>query len=278
MDIFATMEGPAEGPVIMLHTSLGCTHRMWDPQIPGLLDTGFRVLRYDYRGHGRSAQVDGTWTLTELGQDALAVMAAHGVATAAHAGLSLGGMVAMWLAEQVPDSVQSLVLCCTSAQLEPAQAWRERGDLVRAKGTAAVADLLLPRWLTAAYAAAHPGDVKWLRDQILSTSATGYAGCCDAIAAMDLLDSLRTITAPTLVVAGAQDPATPVEHAKVIAAGIPGAALTVLQPGAHLLNVERPRIVTRLIIGHLRAADDRSQGSTAAAGPQLARDTTWESE
>jgi 3-oxoadipate enol-lactonase len=259
MRICTVIEGPATGPVVMMHASLGCTHRMWDPQVPGLLAAGFRVLRYDYRGHGRSASADGSWTLAELGQDALEAMRACGVTAAAHVGLSLGGMVAMWLAEHAPDAVRALVLCCTSAQLGPAQAWRERGELVRAKGTAAVADALLPRWLTGAYSAGHPDDVAWLREQILSTSASGYAGCCDAIATMDLIGSLGAVTAPTLVVAGAQDPATPVAHAEVIAAAIPGASLAVVDPGAHLLNVERAASVTQLIIGHLTAAASREQ-------------------
>jgi 3-oxoadipate enol-lactonase len=253
MTPFAAVEGAADGPVVMLHASLGCTHRMWDPQIPGLLGAGFRVLRYDYRGHGGSAPANGSCTLDDLAHDALAVMELQGVAVAAHVGLSLGGMVAMWLAEHAPDTVRSLVLCCTSAQLGPSEAWRERGDLVRAKGTAAVADVLLPRWLTPAYSMARPADVAWLREQILSTTAESYAGCCDAIATMNLRGRLGEIHAPTLVVAGAQDPATPVAHAEVIAAGIRGAALTVLDPGAHLLNVERPDSVTQLIIDHVTA-------------------------
>jgi 3-oxoadipate enol-lactonase len=249
--LFSIIEGRPHGPAVMLHASLGCTHRMWDPQIDGLLAAGFRVVRYDYRGHGQSAELEGAYSLTDLGQDALAVLEQHGVAAAAHVGLSLGGMVAMWLAENAADLVTSLVLCCTSAQLGPSQAWRERGKLVRARGTAAVADVLLPRWLSAGYTAAHPEDVTWLREQILSTSSSGYAGCCDAIATMDLLDGLPGITAATLVVAGAQDPATPPEHAEQIASKVPGATLEVVDPGAHVLSVERAAVVTRLIAEHL---------------------------
>ena len=249
--IFSTIEGLPDDPAVLLHSSLGCTHRMWDPQLNGLVKAGFRVIRYDYRGHGDSAAVEGSCTLADLGRDALDVLDSHGVTAAAHVGLSLGGMVAMWLAEHAADSVTHLVLCCTSASLGPSAAWRERGELVRAEGTAAVADVLLPRWLTADYSAAHPNEVAWLREQILSTSATGYAGCCDAIATMALADELGSIGAPTLVVAGAQDPATPVDHAELIAVRIPGAVLEVVDPGAHILNVERADTVTALIEGHL---------------------------
>lgn len=249
-ELYSTIEGRLDGPTIMLHTSLGCTHRMWDRQMDGLLTAGFRVVRYDYRGHGRSGVTGGSCSLADLGADALAVLAQHDISAAAHVGLSLGGMVAMWLAENAQDSVSSLVLCCTSAQVPP-QLWRDRAGLVRAEGTAAVADVLLPRWLTPEHSAAHPDDVSWLREQVLSTSPSGYASGCEAMATMDIAGGLAGISAPSLVVAGAQDPATPVDHAELIVSRVPRARLTVVDPGAHLLNVERPDVVTRLITGHL---------------------------
>jgi 3-oxoadipate enol-lactonase len=144
----------------------------------------------------------------------------------------------------------SLVLCCTSVRL-PFQLWRERAELVRAEGTAAVADALLPRWLTPGHSAAHPDDVSWLREQVLGTSPSGYASGCEAMATMDIAEGLADISAPALVVVGAQDPATPVGHAELIVSRVPGARLTVVDPGAHLLNVERPDVVTRLITEHL---------------------------
>lgn len=248
MRVHFTLDGPVNGSVVVLHSSLGCTGAMWDMQLPTLIGAGLRVLRYDYRGHGRSDTASGAYTLGELGDDVLELMGARSIDRAVHVGLSLGGMVSMWLAENAPDAVSGLVLCSTSADLQPSSAWTERAELVRERGTGVMALALVPRWFSADFIASHPELVEQFRDQIRSTSPDGFAGCCDAIAAMDLLGGLSAITVPTAVLVGLQGPGTPVEHAKQIAAAIPAASLTVLDPGAHLLNVERPNEVSAAIL------------------------------
>lgn len=240
--------GPPDGPVVMLHNSLGCTRQMWKPQLAPLLEAGVRVLWYDMRGHGGSAVLPGPYTLEDLGNDAAQILASPGIPAATHVGLSLGGMVAMWLAEHRRELVRSLVLCSTSAELGPSQAWADRAVKARGEGCAAMADLLIPRWFTAAFATAEPDQVHEIREQIRCTPSEGFAGCCEAIASMDIRRSLADITAPTTVLVGQQDPGTPPDHARTIAATIPGAALTVLDPGAHLLNLERPAEVTAAIL------------------------------
>ncbi|MBN9747788.1 3-oxoadipate enol-lactonase [Amycolatopsis sp. A1MSW2902] len=252
MQVNHRVEGAKDGPAVVLHTSLGCALRMWDPQIRALTAAGFRVVRYDYRGHGSSLPAPGPYTLDDLGTDVLELMDSLGIAEAAHVGLSLGGMVAMWLAERTHARVTGLVLCATSAALAPASAWSERAAKVRAAGsTTEIADAFLPRWLGAEFSVAHPDTVKWVRDQILETSPEGFAGGCEAIAGMDLLSGLDRIDVPTAVVVGKQDPGTPPEHSELIAATIPGATLSLVDPGAHLVNVEQPEPVSGAILGLL---------------------------
>jgi 3-oxoadipate enol-lactonase len=252
MTVHSEVAGNPQGPAVVLHNSLGCALRMWDPQLPTLLDAGVRVLRYDYRGHGRSPVAPGPYRLADLGADVVDLMVDHGIERAVHVGLSLGGMVAMWLAEHEPETVAGLVLCSTSADLQPSTAWSERAHLVRANDTGPMAAALVPRWFSPDYVANQPDAVEEFRVQITATSAEGFAGCCEAIASMDLLEGLATISAPTSVFVGAQDVGTPVPHAEQIAAGIPGAALTVLDPGAHILNVERATEITQAIIAAAR--------------------------
>jgi 3-oxoadipate enol-lactonase len=84
----------------------------------------------------------------------------------------------------------------------------------------------------------------------------GYAACCEVIAGLDLLGDLPRITAPTLVVSGAEDPALPPEHQERIAGAIPGAELVSFSPAAHLANIEQPLEVTGALLGHLDAAGD----------------------
>lgn len=246
------VDGPADGEVVVLSGSLGSDLRMWDPQLKSLLAAGFRVVRYDHRGHGDSPVPTGPYALADLGADAVALLDRLGVDRAHWVGLSLGGMIGMWLGRHAPERVANLVLLCTSAEFGPAQMWIDRARLVREQGCGAVADASVERWLTNDFRAANPDRVAELRAMLAATPAEGYASCCTAIERMDLTADLPSITAPTLVVAGAQDPSTPPEQLRRIAEAVPGARLEVLDPGAHLVNVERPERVSELITTHLR--------------------------
>ncbi|WP_305783579.1 3-oxoadipate enol-lactonase [Symbioplanes lichenis] len=244
MIVHHEVTGPADAPPLLLINSLGADLRMWDPQMPALADR-FRIIRYDARGHGRSPVPPGPYSLADLGGDAIALLDHLGVGRAHVCGLSLGGMTAMWLAAHHPSRVGRLVLCCTSALLGPPSAWASRAATVLAGGTAAVADAVVDRWVVSA-------DKSDLRAMIAATDPIGYAGACAAIEHMDLRADIPGIVAPTLVIAGADDPATPPAHGAAIAAAIPGARLSVV-PGAHLATWEHPAIVNPLL---LEALDD----------------------
>ena len=247
VEVYHRVDGPDDGPPLLMINSLGADLRMWDPQVPALTRR-HRMIRYDARGHGRSPVPEGRYSLADLGRDALALLDRLGIASADVCGLSLGGMTAMWLAAHAPDRVRRLVLCCTSALLGPPEQWAGRAATVRAHGTAAVADAVVARWLTPRYAVAHPDTVAYLREMIAATPAAGYAAACHAIEDMDLRPDLPRITAKTLVIAGADDPSTPPAHAREIAAGIPGARLEILADAAHLATYEQPEAANRLIL------------------------------
>ncbi len=254
-------EGPAGAPVVVLLSSLGTTGAMWDAQAAGLAER-LRVVRADHRGHGGSPVPPGPYALDDLGADVLALLDRLDVERAHVCGLSLGGMVAMWLAIHAPERVDRLVLLSTSAALPP-DTWRERAAAVRAGGVETVADAVVGRWLTPEGAARDPALAAELRAGLVATSTEGYAGCCEAIAGMRLEDGLAAVLAPTLVVCGAQDPATPPEHAVRIAARVPGARMAVVDGAAHLVGVERPQEVLGLIRGHLVGPDAREAAGLA---------------
>ncbi|HEY5431730.1 MAG TPA: 3-oxoadipate enol-lactonase [Solirubrobacteraceae bacterium] len=252
VDLNCDARGSADAPVLLLGGSLGTTLAMWDAQVPTLSAT-HRVIRFDHRGHGGSPVPNGPYTIEDLGGDVLAMMDRLGIERASYVGLSIGGMVGQWIAIHAPERIDRLILLCTAAYLPGATAaYRERAVAVRTAGTpAVVADAVVARWFTQSYAAAHPDVAQRYRTMIASIDPEGYAGCCEAIAAMDLRDGLDRITAPTLVIAGAQDPAIGPEHGQAIAQAIPGARFEVMDPAAHLANVERPDVVTTFITGHL---------------------------
>jgi len=244
-----SITGAEQAPVLVLGSSLGTTRAMWDRQIPALSEQ-HRVVAFDHRGHGESEVPDGPYSISELGADVLALLDELGIARFSYAGLSLGGMVGMWLASEAPDRVDRLALLCTSPALDALPAWRDRAASVRTDGMAAVTDVVLGRWFTPGYAAAHPDVVDTYRAMLRTTPPDGYAGCCDAIGPMDLRSRLAAITAPTLSIGGAEDPAIPPVHAERMAAAVPHASLEIVPGAAHLANVERADEITALLLDH----------------------------
>lgn len=243
------LDGDPTGPALVLTNSLGATTAMWERQVAAL-GAHFRLIRINTRGHGGSPAPAGPYSIADLGRDVLAVLDKLAVPRASYCGLSLGGMVGMWLAAHAPERIDRLALCCTSAHLPPARDWLDRAATVRARGVESIVDTVLRRWFTPAFHAARPAEIAAFRQMFVGTSAEGYAGCCAAIAELDLRPVLPRIGAPTLVIAGEQDPATPPEHGAVIAAGIPGARLMGV-PGAHLAVVESAELVTPALLAHL---------------------------
>ncbi|WP_433204932.1 3-oxoadipate enol-lactonase [Dactylosporangium sp. CS-047395] len=248
--LFQRTAGPLGAPFLLLGGSLGSNLDMWRPQLTRF-GARLRVVRFDHRGHGGSPVPAGPYAIEELGRDVLALLDRLGIERASYCGLSLGGMVGMWLAAHAPERIERLVLICTSAHLPPADGWLERAHQVRTGGMQPVADAVLGRWFTPLYRAALPARVAPYRAMIAACPAEGYAGGCEAIAAMDLRDELPRIAAPTLVIAGADDPATPPEHGELIHARVRDSRLVVVPNAAHLANVEQPDVISQLITDHV---------------------------
>ncbi len=248
------LEGPEDAPVLVLANSLGTNLSMWEGQTPELSQS-FRLLRYNHRGHQGSEVPPGPYSISGLSSDLLALLDELGVEKFSFAGLSIGGMVGMWLASEVPDRVERLTLLCTSAKMDP-EIWKARIRTARESGTASMAPTVVERWFTPAFREAAPEMVKRAEHMVANTPDEGYAACCEAIRDMDLRDRLSGITAPTLIIAGEEDLATPPEHAELLRDSIPGSEMLVVPDAAHLANIERPESVTPAMLGHL-------QGKTA---------------
>ena len=249
--LFHRFDGRSDKPVLVLSNSLGCDLGMWDPQIPAFAER-FRVLRYDSRGHGQSAVPRGPYRIEDLGRDLLALLDALGLSRVHYCGLSKGGMVGMWLGVNAPDRIERLVLCNTSAYLGPPELWNARIEAVRSSGMQAVVPQVLERWLTAEFRARAPDAVEKVRRMLLATPPEGYVACSAAIRDMGQREAISAIRAPTLVVVGARDPATPPEHGRQIAERIRGSKVVEL-PAAHLSNVEAADQFTAAVLEFLGA-------------------------
>ncbi len=244
--------GDPGAPALVLSNSLGTRLEMWDGPADVLAQCRW-LIRYDHRGHGASPEPPGPYALSDIANDALALLDSLGIERTSFCGISLGGMVGLWLAANAPERIERLVVCCSSAHMPPASAWAERAAAVREAGSVgAVAGAVVSRWLTPGFAARRPEVLAGLREMLAGAPPAGYAACCEAIGAMDLRPMLARISAPTLVISAAQDLATPAEaHGRVIADGIPEARFVILEGAAHLAVAERPERMTELILSHL---------------------------
>jgi 3-oxoadipate enol-lactonase/4-carboxymuconolactone decarboxylase len=245
------LDGPVGAPALVLGASLGTTADLWAPLLP-TLSRRHRVIRFDLPGHG--APVDALprpGRLSDLADLVLAGLDRLGVTRFAYAGVSIGGMIGMHLASTAPDRVSSLVVCNSSPDFDRV-VWDERIRLVQEQGMDAVADFVVPRFLSERFRAARPDDVASVRATVAAIDPEGYVACSEAIRDMDLRDQLARITAPTLVIAGGEDPATPPDRSLEIVSRVPGARLEVVAGAAHLACLHEPELVADAIVAHVR--------------------------
>ena len=243
------LEGRDDAPCLVLSNSLGTDLGMWAPQMPALLGH-FRVLRYDTRGHGQSAVAPGPYSIEQLGNEVVALMDHLGIGAAHFCGLSMGGMTGMWLGANRPDRIGQLVLCNTAARIGTPESWNARIEMVNSEGMAAIVPAVIDRWFTPAFQQRAPHTVEIVRGMLLRMPAAGYTACCAAVRDMDQRDGFSRIRAPTLVIAGTQDMATPPADGRFVAEKIPGARYLELD-AAHLSNFEQAEAFTENLIGFL---------------------------
>jgi 3-oxoadipate enol-lactonase/4-carboxymuconolactone decarboxylase len=262
-NLYYRLEGAEGQPVVVLSHSLGLDHGMWDAQVEALAPH-FRVLRFDTRGHGASSVPPGDYTIEQLAGDVVSLADALDIPTFAYCGLSLGGMIGMWLAVHASDRLTHVVLANTTARVSDPSAMESRRKAVLDKGMAAVADMVMSRFFTPTSFARNPPQVASARRTLLATPSVGYAGCCAAIRDMDQRADLSRIKVPTLVISGDQDVSMPwPEHGQRLASSIPGATVGRLN-AAHISNLEKPRQFSVALLRFLLpASSDQQQAGTA---------------
>jgi 3-oxoadipate enol-lactonase len=244
------VEGRDGAPVLMLSNSLGTNLHMWDDQIPEFTKY-FRVVRYDRRGHGQSGVPNGPYSMERFGRDVLSVLDALKIKKANWCGLSMGGMVGQWLGANAPDRVEKLVLSNSNSYYEDKTPWIDRIKFVTDKGLDAMVETNMQRWFTDGFRKRAPEAIERMRKAFVATKVPGYIASCEAIRDMDFRASNPSITAPTLVIVGAQDPATPPSAGETIQKAIKGAKLASLD-AAHISNVEQPKQYTETVLNFLR--------------------------
>jgi 3-oxoadipate enol-lactonase len=246
------LEGPVGAPVVTLSHSLAASLEMWEPQLPAMADR-YRVLRYDTRGHGGSEVPPGPYTLEMLADDVLGLLEALGVERTHFVGLSMGGMIGQAVALKRPAVLASLVLADTASRMPPEAGplWDARIAMAESQGMAALAEGTIERWFTRPFIERAPEVVDRVRMLIRTTPPQGFAGCSQAIRALDYADRLRAIRTPTLIIVGQEDLGTPVAASELMHAAIAGSKLVVLPSAAHLSNVEQAEKFNHAVLGFL---------------------------
>jgi len=244
------VEGPANAPVLMMSNSLGTNLHMWDDQAPAF-SKQFRLVRYDRRGHGKSEAPQGPYTMDRLGRDVLSIADALGVKRFNWCGLSMGGMVGQWLGANAPDRLEKLIVSNTHYYYGDKQPWHDRIKFAQDKGLAALAPMQMERWFTKGFREKNPQAIARISEMFVATPLGGFIGCCEAVRDMDFRQSTPTITVPTMVIVGSQDPATPPAAGEDIHKMIKGSTLVAID-AAHLSNVEQPKAYTDAVLNFLR--------------------------
>lgn len=250
VDLHHELSGPADAPVLVLSHALGLDAGMWNPLKPSL-GNRFRLLLVDTRGHGRSPAPSGPYRVDDLAADFLRLFDRLGLDRVSWCGLSLGGMIGMWLAAAAPERIDRLALCCTASRLPPARGWHERAATVRrTETTAGLVEQSLGRWLSTGFRRSRPEIAHQCVATLITSDVEGYAGCCEAIAGLDLRPLLPRIAAPTLVLSGMDDPICTVSMSAQLADSIPGADFLAI-PGRHLAAVESAQRCGPVLAQHL---------------------------
>lgn len=244
------LDGPPNAPVLVFSNSLGLDWGMWQPQVAAL-GQRFRLLRYDSRGHGRSTVSTGPYTIEMLGRDLVAILNHAGVERACVCGLSLGGVVAQWLAVHHPERVERVVLANTGARIGAAASWDERIVRVRSGGMLAIREMVVGRFLSAPFRQRRPDIEEHISAMLVATDPEGYIATCEALREADMRGGMSEIRAPTLILAGASDESTPLALSEELHSAISSSELMTIPESAHLSNVEAAEVFNAAVLRFL---------------------------
>ena len=230
-----TDQGPKDGPAVVFANSLGTDLRLWDALLP-LLPAGLRLVCYDKRGHGLSANPPGPYTIDQLADDAAGLIEALDLRDVVFVGLSIGGLIGQALALKRPDLLRALVVSNSAAKIGTDQMWNDRVNAIREFGLIAVGAPTMERWFSPGFRAT-PELALWQR-MLERQPADGYIACCQAIASADLRREVGAIKLPVQMIAGSLDGSTPPELVRASGQLIPGSRYAEIDGAGHLPCVE----------------------------------------
>lgn len=243
--------GDPDLPGLLLIHSLGADSSMWAAQLPAF-SARCRVVAVDLPGHGRSSANPEPYTIEDLGEDMLEVASEAGLNRFDVCGISIGGLITLWLGINATERVTSLIVCNSAARLGTAQMWSERIEAVMSGGMESLREMVLPRWFAPGFDQRYPEEFQEIMNVFSATDPVGYAGCCAALRDADLRPEVDQISSPTLIITGDIDVAATHEQAAWLGRRITGSRVEMIAGAAHLSNLDQPEVFTRLVVEALQ--------------------------
>lgn len=257
VDLHWREDGDPSGLPIVFANSLGTDMRLWDKTIDRLPQTGYRLIRFDKRGHGLSGCPSASYSIEDLVQDTEHLLDHIGVTSCVFVGLSIGGLIGQLLADRQPQMVQGLVLACTASKMGEPAMWQERISMIREGGIECLADAVMERWFSEEFRRSDEC-IAW-RHLLTRTPQDGYIGCCQALAQADLTASTATLKVPAIGIGGSEDQASPPALVKATTDLIRGSRYVEIDGAGHLPCVEAPDAFTAHLMTFLK--EDLHAGS-----------------
>jgi 3-oxoadipate enol-lactonase len=243
------LEAGAGWPVVLIH-AFPVNADMWRPQLERVPE-GWRFIAPDVRGFGPETSTAGSFTLDDAAADLAAFMDHLKLDRAVIGGLSMGGYITFALWRRSPERFNGMILADTKADADTAEGRdgrRRMIELVRTKGSAAVADQMLPKLLSVQ----DPDIVSSVRSMIESTSVDGIGAALEAIMTRpDSTPDLTAVNCPALILVGARDALTPEANARAMEKRIERSRVVVLPDAGHLSNLESPDVFSRALTDFL---------------------------
>jgi len=239
------MEGNNDAPVLMFSHSLGSNLEMWEQQIE-ILKRSFNILRYDHPGHGKSDFHKGPLTINDLGADAIALLDELSIDRMGFCGLSLGGMIGLWLAANAPERLNRMAISSTTARIENPELLKNRIRLLKKNKIDIIKDSVITNWFTEGFIKTHPEVIGKITKMFWETRPGAYSIISETICRLDLRGVLSQINLPVLIIYGRYDKATPPEWNTSIKDMIRNSEIVALD-ASHMANIEAADKFTEII-------------------------------
>jgi 3-oxoadipate enol-lactonase len=231
--------------------SLGTDFRIWDGVVDVLQNYG-NVLRYDKAGHGLSSNAEKSYQISNYAADLLGIMDYLKIEKAVIVGLSIGGIIAQYLAIHKPERIEKLILSNTAPKVGTVDSWNTRINIVKNKGIASIADTVMNVWFSKSFHKNQSDQLNGYKMMLSNSNVEGYLKACEALKMNDLTAEIHKINLPTLCIAGTVDGSTPPELVKTMADNIPNVKYILIDGVGHIPCVEVPEIVANHILNFVK--------------------------